>query len=409
MVKRRDFIRGSAVFAGASLAPVSVAGAGLEEQPSWLREPGRTDSEYGQPSTFEDDVKRGLAEPFSGSPFSVAYTPIQDQRGSITPNGLHFGVHHNGIPQIEPTRHELVLHGLVDKPLRFSVESLLRYPMVSRVHFLECSGNTAANALVPDEAASKTCQQLYGQLSGAEWTGVPLKVLLEEAGLRSNAQWVVAEGADSGNHARSIPLSKMQDDAMIALYQNGERLRPAQGYPMRLFLPGWEGNTSVKWLHRLEVVDAPVFTKDESGMYATPLRNGDIEYFSLPMAVKSVITQPSAGQTIPGKGFCEISGLAWSGHGRIAKVEVSVDGGRNWTQAELQKPVQSKCLTRFAVPWRWRGQEAVLLSRATDEFGNTQPGRSDWKKRYADYTINHYNAVQAWRISQSGEVHNDYA
>lgn len=408
MLNRRDFIKNSSLFAAASFLSPSMVMSEQNTRVPWMYTPGEKDTPYGMPSLYEERVKRSLSDPFLGSPFSISQTPIQHQRGSITPNGLHFGVHHNGIADIDPARHELIIHGLVEKPLRFSIESLLRYPMVSRVQFLECGANTAANAIVPNDAAPLSCQDLYGQLSGAEWTGVPLRVLLNEAGLRHSAKWVVAEGADSGNHARSIPLSKILDDAIVALYQNGERLRPAQGYPIRLFLPGWEGNTSVKWLHRLEVVDAPIFTKDESGMYAEPLREGGIEYFSFQMDVKSVITQPSAGQTLLDKGFCEISGLAWSGFGKVSKVEVSVDGGWRWTEAKLQGPVQAKSLTRFSLPWEWTGKETSLLSRATDEFGRTQPTRSEWKKRYADFSIGHYNAVQAWRIAQSGEVHNDY-
>lgn len=408
MLNRRSFLKNSSLFAATSFLLPGTAMSEQSKQVPWMYTAGKKDTPYGMPSLFEDHVKRSLSDPFPGSPFSISQTPIQYQRGSITPNGLHFGVHHNGIADIDPARHELIIHGLVEKPLRFSIESLLRYPMVSRVHFLECGANTAANAIVPNEAAPLSCQDLYGQLSGAEWTGVPLKLLLEETGLRHGAKWVIAEGADSGNHARSIPLSKILDDAIVALYQNGERLRPAQGYPIRLFLPGWEGNTSVKWLHRLEVVDAPIFTKDESGLYTEPLREGGIEYFSFQMDVKSVITQPSAGQILSGKGFCEISGLAWSGFGKVHKVEVSVDGGRRWTEAKLQGPVQSKSLTRFSLPWEWSGKETTLLSRATDEFGRTQPTRNEWKKRYADFSIGHYNAVQAWRIASSGEVHNDY-
>ncbi|MNY05542.1 Oxidoreductase molybdopterin binding domain protein [compost metagenome] len=341
--------------------------------------------------------------------FSIWHSPLQHQRGSITPSGLHFAVHHNGIPAIDPERHQLLIHGLVERPLKFDLERLLRYPMVSRIQFLECAGNTAANALSPT-ARDADCQELFGQVSGAEWTGVPLSYLLREAGVRAEARWVICEGADGGSHSRSLPLAKLLDDAIIAFYQNGERLRPSQGYPLRLFVPGWEGNVSVKWLHRLEVSDSPVFSKDESGLYTRILSDGDILAFGFPMEVKSVITHPSGQQQLPElKGFYEVSGLAWSGMGRIARVEVSADNGRTWALAQLQAPVLDKALTRFSIPWQWTGAATTLLSRATDELGNTQPSRSEWRGRYAAHSFNHYNAIQAWRVRSSGEVENVYA
>ena len=220
----------------------------------------------------------------------------------------------------------------------------------------------------------------------------------------------MAEGADGGSHSRSLPLSALLKDGMLALYQNGERLRPSQGYPMRLFMPGWEGNVNVKWLHRLEVVDKPAYTKDESGLYTQVLKNGQIERFAFHMEVKSVITHPSGQQTLPGvRGFYEIGGLAWSGRGRIAKVEVSTDGGANWAVAQLHGPVLDRAFTRFTLPWQWRGQKAVLMSRATDESGHVQPSRSAWKSRYASHSFNHYNAIQAWQVGRDGQVENTYA
>jgi sulfane dehydrogenase subunit SoxC len=279
--------------------------------------------------------------------------------------------------------------------------------MVSRILFLECSGNTAANALSPF-ARDDSCQDLYGQISGSEWIGVPVRLLLAEAGLEPTAKWAIAEGADGGSHARSIPVSKLLDDAVLAFYQNGERLRGAQGYPLRLLLPGWEGNTSVKWLQRLELTDTPAFTKDESGLYTEFLANGDIARFSFHMDVKSVITHPSGRQRLREKGFYEISGLAWSGHGRVGRVEVSADAGRTWATAELQRPVLDKALTRFVIPWRWDGKPTILLSRATDERGVRQPTREEWKSRYASHSFNHYNAVQQWRIESDGSVENVY-
>jgi len=381
-----------------------------ETLPNWMKVPGKGASAYGQPSTYEQHIKRHLEKNTpETSLFSIWHTPIENQRGIITPSGLHFTVNHNGIPDIDPNKHQLMIHGLVDKPLKFDIDSLMRYPIVSNIHFLECAGNTAPNA-VSFNALDQSCQDLFGQISGSEWAGVPLKYLLQEVGLKPNAKWVTVEGADGGSHARSVPIEKLMDDAIIALYQNGERLRPEQGYPMRLFLPGWEGNANIKWVHRLEVTDKPAFTKDESGLYSDILEGGKIQRFSFHMGVKSVITHPSGKQRLPEKkGFYEISGLAWSGYGKIKKVEVSADGGQTWAQAHIDSPILSKSLTRFHIPWQWQGQETTLLSRATDEQGNLQPTRNQWREKYASYSFNHYNGIQAWHIDGDGVIKNVYA
>lgn len=386
-------------------APLTIG----DKLPDWMKVGGSGDIPYGQPSVYEDHIKRTMVKDApETSLFSVWHTPIEQQRGIITPSGLHFSVHHNGIPDIKPEDHQLLLHGLVDKPLKFDIESLMRYPMVSAIHFLECAGNSAPNAVSP-MAEDKNCQDLYGQISGSEWGGVPLKYLLNEAGVKPNAKWVIAEGADGGSHARSIPFSKLMDDAFVALYQNGEKIRPSQGYPMRLFVPGWEGNSNVKWLHRLEVTDRPAYTKDESGIYSDILADGKLQRFSFHMDVKSVITHPSGKQILPEKkGFYEISGLAWTGYGKIQQVEVSADGGKTWALATLHGPVHSKSLTRFSIPWYWDGKGATLISRATDELGHVQPTRDIWKDRYASYSFNHYNALQAWHIPADGVVENVY-
>jgi sulfane dehydrogenase subunit SoxC len=378
--------------------------------PEAMKTLGAADLGYGQPSVHEQAIQRVLypSEPLTAG-FALWQTPLQHQRGIITPSGLHFTVHHNGLPEVAPDQHTLMLHGLVNRPLKFDVARLLRYPMVSRIHFLECAGNSAANALSP-MALNQTLGDLAGQVSCSEWTGVPLSYLFQEAGLKDSATWVIAEGADAGSHSRSLPLSALLKDAMVALYQNGERLRPSQGYPMRLFMPGWEGNVNVKWLHRLEVTDAPAYTKDESGLYTQVLDNQQIERFAFHMDVKSVITHPSGLQTLSEpKGFFEISGLAWSGHGSVAKVEVSTDGGRNWMVAKLQGPVLDRAFTRFSLPWQWSGRKATLMSRATDTQGRTQPTRSQWKQRYAMHSFNHYNAIHAWQVGADGRVEHVYA
>lgn len=397
-IPRREFLK-----TGASLLTAIAVPSVLAENikiPQSMLIPGEFDSPYGSPSTFEKDITRVI--PPHGN---AAFTPIANQRGIITAPGLHFGAHHSGIPQINPQQHELYIHGLTERALRFNLNDLERYPLQGGIMFLECSGNTWSQAL-SDKAANKSAQDLYGLVSGSEWLGVPVKLLLEEASIKPEGKWVIAEGSDAGTHARSIPLEKLMDDAIIALYQNGERLRPAQGYPMRLFLPGWEGNMNVKWLRRLEVVDQPAYTKDESRAYTETLPDGTIEQFSFYMDVKSVITHPSGQQKLQERGFYEISGLAWSGKGKITKVEVSDNGGITWLNAELHSPILSKSLTKFSMPWHWRGKAAKLQSRATDEFGNVQPTHTAWKAQYFAGSYNHYNAIQSWAISEKGDVSN---
>lgn len=416
LIGRRSFLRSGFQFTMATTLAASLPVSAMPGVPIGMRLPdsqrmlGGQDTGYGNPAMYEQHVQRSQADSTpQTSGFAIWRSPLAQQRGIITPNGLHFAVHHNGIPDIAPESHALMIHGLVERPLRFDLERLLRYPMVSRIQFLECSGNSAANALSPT-ALDADCQTLHGEVSCAEWTGIPLSYLLREAGLKDGAKWVIAEGADGGSHIRSLPLSKLLDDAILALYQNGERLRPSQGYPMRLFVPGWEGNVNIKWVHRLEVTDTPAYSKDESGLYTEVLKNDAIERFTFPMAVKSVITHPSGLQQLPEvKGFYEISGLAWSGQGRIARVEVSADGGRTWADAQLHGPVLDKAFTRFSIPWQWLGKRAVLMSRATDEQGHTQPTRDAWKARYAAHSFNHYNAIQPWRVGRDGRVENIYA
>jgi len=405
ILSRRDFVKTGATFLTAVSAGPAIA-VNIESLPESMLVPGVKDEPYGEPSSYEVGNQRGLFDFGPLSLLSAAYAPIQAQKGVITPSGLHFTTHHSGIPNIEPENHKLYIHGLTEKALSFSVSDLMRYPMRGGIHFLECAGNSWWQGYSPKQAQDKTCQELYGLMSGSEWYGVPVKLLLNEAGLKPSGKWVIAEGADTHSMTRSIPLQKLLDDAIIALYQNGERLRPAQGYPMRLFLPGWEGNTNVKWLRRLEVVDQPAYTKDESKSYTETLADGSIEQFSLVMGVKSVITHPSAGQKLPDKGFYEISGLAWSGSGTISSVEVSDDNGKTWHQAELSGPVLRKSLTRFSIPWKWAGNTARLLSRATDELGNEQPSHQAWTKHYMAGSYNHYNAIQTWHIDQSGAIRN---
>ncbi|WP_333003136.1 sulfite dehydrogenase [Vibrio coralliilyticus] len=397
---RRDFLKSGATFLTALAVPSALAKT--IELPKNMLVPGGFDTAYGARSKHEKDVKRTVNPDGNAS-----FTPIAHQRGIITPSDLHFGAHHSGIPEINPNEHELYIHGLTDKPMRFNLEQLDKYPHSGGIMFLECSGNTWSQALA-ESAPDKSAQELYGLVSGSEWIGVPVKLLLETVGVKPSAKWVIAEGADAGTHARSIPIEKIMDDAIIALYQNGDRLRPAQGYPMRLFLPGWEGNMNVKWLRRLELTDRPAYTKDESRAYTETLPDGTIERFSFYMGVKSLITHPSGQQKLPAPGFYEVSGLAWSGAGKVTKVEVSDDGGKTWVEADIQQPVLSKSLTRFTLPWKWNGSAAKLQSRATDEFGNVQPTHAVWKSKYLGGSYNHYNAIQSWAVSKQGEVRNAF-
>jgi sulfane dehydrogenase subunit SoxC len=293
------------------------------------------------------------------------------------------------------------LHGMVNTPLLFTVEELRRFPSVSKIYFLECSGNP-----VYKKPYGKSASDLVGLVSCGEWTGVALRTLLEEAGLQPGAKWIVAEGADAAAMTRSVPIEKCLDDALVVYSQNGERLRPEQGYPLRLLLPGFEGNMNVKWLRRLRVADAPGYTREETSKYTDLAPDGKARQFTFYMEAKSIITRPSGGQRIPSPGFVEITGLAWSGHGKIARVEVSVDGGSNWEDASLQEPVLTRALTRFRYPWKWDGQPAVIQSRAIDETGYVQPAFADLLGVRGDNMFYHNNAVQPWRIAANGDVSN---
>jgi sulfane dehydrogenase subunit SoxC len=330
-------------------------------------------------------------------------TPLEKLTGMITPNGLHFERHHASVPEIDPDAHRLLIHGLVRQPLAWDMSALMRYPMTSQIRFVECSGNSAA---MKRALPQTSCGQIHGLVSCAEWTGVKLSHLLDETGLAAGASWIIAEGAEATSMVRSIPLEKALDDVIVALYQNGERIRPEQGYPMRLLVPGCEGSVNVKWVHRIKVVSAPGHSRDETGQYTDLLPDGRALQYSLTMGVKSVITHPSVGMKLPESGLYEISGLAWSGHGAIRRVEVTADGGSSWADAELSGPVLPKCLTRFRIPWSWNGGPATLASRAIDDRGHIQPTHEAAIAPYAESSVYHYNAIQPWAVSQAGEVAN---
>jgi len=335
-----------------------------------------------------------------------SFTPLQDLAGTITPADLHFEVHHAGVPVIDPARHSLLIHGLVDQPTLLSLADLRRFPQVTRTHFIECAGNGVlawrANEFGKPNPGL-TPQQVAGMTSNSEWTGVALRTLLEEVGARRSAKWFLAEGGDACLMARSIPIEKAMDDALVVWAQNGEALRPEQGFPMRLLLPGWEGNTSVKWLRRLELGTRPWMTRWETATYTDPLANGTARQFSFEMDARSIITSPAHPETIE-RGWRPISGLAWSGRGKIARVEVSTDAGNTWQVATLQEPVLSKAHTRFSHMWEWTGAETIILSRATDETGYVQPTRTELIRVRGEGTAYHFNPIYGWRVMSNGRV-----
>jgi sulfane dehydrogenase subunit SoxC len=413
LLDRRIFLSGGLAALGvtgdlALISPGAARAAGAPDTPPWMQYPGGPLSAYGSPSKYESKVTRASIRSQPGTTGSgSSRTPLEALEGAITPSGLHFERHHSGVPDIDPDRHRLLIHGLVKRPLIFTMDALMRYPMQSRVHFMECSGNS--QLMYGPTPPALRAGEIHGLVSCSEWTGVPLRMLLEEAGADAAASWLLAEGADSAAMSRSVPMAKAMDDALIALYQNGERLRPENGYPVRLFLPGYEGNMSVKWLRRIKVTSTPTMTKDETSRYTDLQADGKSLMFTYPMDVKSLITRPSPGLTLPRPGLYEVSGLAWSGSGAIAKVEVSADGGQTWAEAALTAPVLPRALTRFRFPWKWNGAPAVMKSRATDSTGDVQPTRDRLVAEHGTNVLYHYNAIQAWSIAANGEVKNAYA
>jgi len=416
---RRDFlIKSGTVIGAAAFALSDSALANAEttniapldpnlplEVPQWSRSLGTpTASPYGKPSTFETKAVRNLYPGLKETMSAYSTSPLQELDGIITPNGLFYERHHAGVPQIDPAEHRLVIHGFTENALIFTVDEIRQFPAVSRVHFMECSGNPS---FLPPWG--KTAAEVSGLVSCAEWTGVTLKTLLDEAGLKPQAKWIIAEGADGAAMTRSIPIEKCLDDVMVVYSQNGERLRPEQGYPLRLFVPGYEGNTHIKWLRRLHVTDAPAYSREETAKYTDLMADGKARKFSFVMECKSLVTYPSGTQKLTRKGLHEMRGIAWSGHGKITRVDVSVDGGNTWTQAKLQEPILTKALTAFRAPFEWNGQELMIMSRAIDETGYVQPMLEQLIDERGKVSFYHNNSVQPWRISSNGEVTNGRA
>lgn len=356
---------------------------------------------YGHRSPHEKPV-RIIRELTASKGTGSSRTPLQDIYGIITPSALHYERHHAGVPDLDPARHSLLIHGLVESPLVFTLDAIRRMPAVSKICFLECAGNSVGEPRVEPQP---TVQGSHGLLSCTEWTGVPLAALLAEAKVKPEAKWIIAEGADNCRMARSIPLDKCLQDTLVVYGQNGEALRPEQGYPLRLILPGWEGNVNVKWLHRLLVTDRAAMSVKETAYYTELMPDGKAHIFTFEMEARSVITRPSGGQQLPaGPGVHEVTGLAWTGKGKIKRVEVSTDGGKTWADAELQEPVLSQAVTRFRWRWEWDGGEAVLQSRCTDETGYLQPSLEEFIAVRGLYSGYHFNAVKSWYVRPDGSV-----
>ena len=417
---RRRFLKNGAALAGlavgASASALPVAAEPALERVDELHK-------HGERSHFVESVRVGsINNPerrLPGEPRDFGLkTPLQDSAGMVTPASLHYVVSHGyEPPDIDPREHRLLIHGMVDRPLMLSLEDLQRLPSVSRFHFIECHGNSTTAGLGGAVRISPdaTVQDTHGSTSCSQWTGVLLSVLLKEAGVQKGASWMIAEGADENKHSKSIPLQKGLDDALIAYAQNGEPVRPEQGYPMRLVVPGWQGIGNVKWLRRIALVDEPYMGMMEISRYPRLMQDGKSRWFEFELGPKSVITRPSGGQRLPVPGFYEITGLAWSGGGTIRRVEVSTDGGRTWKDAQLHDPVARKAHTRFTIPWEWTGGEATLQSRCTDDQGVVQPSMAEIAKHWGvdlnyfrdtSLIISDLNAIQPWKISRDGSVKN---
>ena len=402
-LSRRSLLRTGGLLAGAALTPSLLGAVAQDTVPTAApladptRTPGAPGDSLGTRSPFETPRLTPV-----GVTGGSSWTPHHLLHGTITPADLHFQRHHNGIPAIDPARHTVTIHGLVERPLEFTLEELKRFPSVTRTCFIECSGNGGRAWNNPKPEMSP--QVVDGLTSNSEWTGVAVSTLLRAVGATPSGTWVLAEGGDAAVMTRSVPTSKMRDDALLVYAQNGEALRPANGYPVRLLLPGWEGNMCVKWLRRLEVMDQPAMTREETSKYTDPLPGGRARQFSFVMDVKSLITSPSYPGTLSGRGWHAIRGLAWSGRGPITRVDVSTDGGRTWHAATLPNGAPPLAHTRFEYLWQWDGTPARLLSRAVDQSGAVQPTADEFRRVRGDAPGYHYTAIRAWDVAADGTV-----
>ncbi len=410
---RRRFL-GAAGLAGAGLAASALPLRAQEAKPDplitevqdWNRYLGEGVDKrpYGTPSPFEKHIVRRDVSWLTASPdSSVNFTPLHELDGIITPSGLCFERHHGGIAEIDPANHRLMIHGLVDKPLVFTMEDIRRMPRQNHVHFLECAANSGMEWR---GAQLNGCQFTHGMIHNVMYTGVPLKLLLAEAGLKPGAKWLMLEGADASGMNRSLPVEKALDDVLIAFAMNGEALRPEQGYPLRAVVPGWEGNIWVKWLRRIEAGDKPWQAREETSKYTDLLADGRSRRYTFIMDAKSVVTNPSPQAPLKHKGRNVLSGLAWSGRGTIKRVDVTLDGGKNWQSARIDGPVLEKSLTRFYVDFDWAGQELLIQSRAMDSTGYVQPTKDELRKVRGVNSIYHNNGIQTWHVRPNGETEN---
>jgi len=410
--ERRSFLKHGLAMLGAAGAVASAGRLGAAEAagppavPAWTRSlgPGVVTNPYGSPSPFEAHVKRRTVDWLTADKIaSISFTPLADLKGIITPSGVVFERYHAGLPAVDPNVHKLMIHGMVDRPIILSMDDLMRFPSVSMIRFLECPAN---GGMEWRGAQMDRLQFSHGMLSCCEWTGVLLSTLLAEVGVQKGANWILAEGADGAHMSRSIPMDKALDDALIVYAQNGEALRPEQGYPVRLINPGWEGNTCVKWLRRLEIGDKPWYHREETSKYTDLMPDGSAREFTFVQECNSVITNPSPEKPLTKPGKLWVEGLAWSGRGKIKQVDVSFDGGVSWRPARFTSTVLPRALTRFGVEWDWNGNPALLQSRAIDETGYVQPTYGQLREVRGTSSIYHKNAIHTWKLNSDGSVAN---
>ena len=404
---KQGLVAGGALIAGAGTLRAEGGDPAITETQEWAQYLGEgVDARpYGTPSEFEAHVVRRNVEWLTASTeSSVNFTPLHELDGIITPNGLCFERHHGGIANVDPAKYRLMINGLVDKPMVFTLDDLKRFPRENHVYFLECAANSGMEWR---GAQLNGCQFTHGMVHNVMYTGVPLKLILDEAGLKTNAKWLMPEGADASGMNRSVPLAKGLEDCLVAFAMNGEALRPEQGYPVRLVVPGWEGNMWVKWLRRIEVGDEPWHTREETSKYTDLLENGVARRFTWEMDAKSVITNPSPQAPLKhNKGPTVLTGVAWSGRGTIKRVDVSLDGGRNWRTARIDGPSLSKSLHRFYFDFDWDGKPLLLQSRAIDSTGYVQPTKDALRKVRGTNSIYHNNGIQTWHVRENGTVEN---
>ncbi|SDQ75828.1 sulfite dehydrogenase [Pseudovibrio sp. Tun.PSC04-5.I4] len=408
---RRGLLKGGALLGGAALTgaalPARANDPAITNLQPWMQELGDgVDARpYGVPSVFEAHVKRRNVEWLTAETVSsINFTPLHELDGIITPNGLCFERHHGGAAHVDPAEHRLMINGLVDKELVFTMEDILRFPRENRVYFLECAANSGMEWR---GAQLNGCQFTHGMIHNVMYTGVPLKYLLEEAGLKTNAKWIMPEGADASAMTRSIPMQKALEDCLVAFKMNGESLRPEQGYPLRLVVPGWEGNMWIKWLRRIEVGDEPWHHREETSKYTDLMENGKARRFTWEMDCKSVITNPSPQAPILHKsGHTVLSGVAWSGRGTIPRVDITLDGGKNWHAARIDGPSFDKSMHRFYFEFDWDGKPMLLQSRAHDSTGYIQPTKNELRAVRGENSIYHNNAIQTWHVRENGEAEN---